>query len=696
MQLNPSRPKHRLDIDGLRAVAVLAVVMFHAFPKSIKGGFVGVDIFFVISGYLISTILFESLDRGTFSFSEFYSRRIKRIFPALILVLIASLSFGWFALLADELNQLGKHAASGAGFISNIILWNEAGYFDNSADTKPLLHLWSLGIEEQFYIIWPLLLWFAWRRKLSLFKITLILAVLSFILNISGVRQDSVATFYSPITRFWELLCGSLIAWFSLYRKAEIIQITEKLEELFSNFFYKSKPSHEGQILSNCLSVAGFLFLFYGFFKITKESNFPGSLALLPVLGAALIIFAGDKAWINRVILSNKVLVWFGLISYPLYLWHWPLLSYARILNGGHTLSPNLCIKIILASILLAWLTVKLIENPFRFGTPKFTSKITVLTLMVLLIGITGLIISRVDFSQSRANQDLAIKRRGAEYALGSSNKWFQGEDDWLFLGNAYDNIVAKMMLSIVPSQNEIEYTKKTLARISKIGAETGTKIVLIIGPNKSTIYPEYLPDELTPSSKRYISFFLESLKDVPNLAVYDPTSDLLKLKKTEGILYGMTDTHWNNKGAYLAYVGFLKLTGEPIPKVEFRINSTHKGDLIAISGLKDFPLHAEDNWEPVWKSNPILIEKEIPGERRNPVIGPPVVVNNHEALSNKCIWVIGDSFSNALRQYFNATFKEVHYVGHWDDKIAQLDFLLACAEKKPDMVVIIRTERAF
>ncbi len=171
--------------------------------------------FFVISGYLISTIIFENLDSGTFSFAEFYARRVKRIFPALLLVLTASYAFGWFALFADEYKQLGKHIAAGAGFVSNIVLWNEAGYFDSSAETKPLLHLWSLGIEEQFYVVWPLLLWLAWKQKFDLLTITIIVALVSFFLNINGVKEDTVATFYSPQTRFWELLCGSLLAWIS-------------------------------------------------------------------------------------------------------------------------------------------------------------------------------------------------------------------------------------------------------------------------------------------------------------------------------------------------------------------------------------------------------------------------------------------------------------------------------------------------
>lgn len=150
---------YRRDIDGLRAVAVMSVVIFHAFPGFIRGGFIGVDIFFVISGFLISSIIFEGLNRGAFSFRDFYARRVRRIFPSLLIVLISCLTFAWFALLADELNQLGRHVAAGAGFVSNFVLWSEVGYFDNSAETKPLLHLWSLSIEEQYYLVWPLVSW---------------------------------------------------------------------------------------------------------------------------------------------------------------------------------------------------------------------------------------------------------------------------------------------------------------------------------------------------------------------------------------------------------------------------------------------------------------------------------------------------------------------------------------------------------
>lgn len=201
-----THPQYRPDIDGLRAVAILSVVGFHAFPATIRAGFVGVDIFFVISGFLISTIIYGNLERNTFSFVEFYSRRIRRIFPALLIVLIASFVFGWFALLGDEYKQLGKHIAAGAGLVSNFVLRSEGGYFDTAAEAKPLLHLWSLGIEEQFYIVWPLLIWAAWKTRFNFLTITVSLALISFALNLRWVHKDAIIAFYSPQSRFWELL----------------------------------------------------------------------------------------------------------------------------------------------------------------------------------------------------------------------------------------------------------------------------------------------------------------------------------------------------------------------------------------------------------------------------------------------------------------------------------------------------------
>lgn len=407
IQPHLSHPNYRPDIDGLRAVAVLAVVAFHAFPSWIRGGFIGVDVFFVISGYLISTIIFENLDKGTFSFSEFYTRRIKRIFPALLLVLITCIAFGWFTLLADEYKQLGKHIAAGAGFISNFTLWNETGYFDNSAETKPLLHLWSLGIEEQFYIVWPLLLWFAWKRKFNLLTITIVVAIASFVLNIKGIKHDMVATFYSPQTRFWELLSGSLLAWVTLYKKNGFANVKHKLDYWLSRIIFSEKQAADGKTLSNVLSFIGLLLLVYGFWRINKELSFPGKWALVPVLGAVLIITAGSKALVNRTILSNKVAVWFGLISYPLYLWHWPILSFARIIES-EVPSRNIRIAAVALSIMLAWLTYKLLERPLRFGKHS-KARVAALAVLMTIVGYVGYNIYDRDGLKFRANSTLKV-----------------------------------------------------------------------------------------------------------------------------------------------------------------------------------------------------------------------------------------------------------------------------------------------
>ena len=688
-----SHPQYRHDIDGLRAIAVLSVVAFHAFPVWVKGGYIGVDVFFVISGFLISTIIFENLEKGTFSFGEFYARRIKRIFPALTLVLVASLIIGWLVLLPDELNQLGKHVVAGAGFVSNLVLWSEAGYFDNSADTKPLLHLWSLGVEEQFYIIWPLLLWLASRQHFSLFTLVILVALFSFTFNINAVSQDPVATFYSPLTRFWELLCGTLLAWYSLHKAEFLVGIKKMLGKVVPSSCIKRIDSKEGRWLSNSFSAVGFLLLGYGFWSIDKELSFPGYWAVLPVLGAVLIILAGPEAWLNRKILSHRFFVWFGLISYPLYLWHWPILSFARII---HFDVPPLKFRVlaVAVSILLAWLTVKFIEKPFRFGSQRSALKVTTLCSLICIVAISGITVSQLDFTKSHTFEKLSIKRKG-EHAIGSSLNWFRGKDDWLFLGNAYDNTVAKLKLSIVPSESQIQSTTELFSKLAEAALQHKTRVVLIVGPDKSSIYPEYLPDEMTPSKVRYSSFFLNKLKDIPNLIVYDPTDDLISLKNSEGILYWLTDTHWNNKGAFLAYSGFSKILDLPIPEVDFVTGSPHTGDLIGISKLNDFPLSAKDNWDVVWKKKPVWTEKEIPNEQKT-TFGSATVVTNEKALSNQYVWVLGDSFAGALKQYFNASFKEVRYVGQWGKKLSDLPSELSKADRKPDLIVVVRVERSF
>ena len=678
----------------MRAIAVLCVLLFHAFPKYLKGGFIGVDVFFVISGYLISSIILGDLGKGKFSFRQFYVRRIRRIFPVLAVVLFSCLSFGWFALTADELNQLGKHIAAGAGFISNFVLWNEAGYFDNSAETKPLLHLWSLGIEEQFYIIWPLLLWAAWKKRLNIFTVCLTLTIISFGWNLHWYKTNGVADYFSPQTRFWELISGAMLAFAftGVHRKNNLAGIRARLNHIICRIVWSSKAPDSILAVNHILSAAGMILLGISVF-VTRPERFPGKAAIFPVIAAVMLIAAGSEGWFNKKILSCKALVWLGLISYPLYLWHWPLLSFARILCEK---PPSYLIRVILilAAVLLAWLTVKVIEKPFRFGNRYVRLKVTALCTALLIIGILGLAVGKANLTRSHTF-DKILHRKNFEHGIGSSMAWYRGKDDWLFLGNAYNDTVAKLKLAIRPDPKALESVAQQFAKLARTAAVSNIPVVLIVGPNKSSIYPEYLPDGLVPSTRKYSSFFLEKMRKIPDLTVYDPTDDLLERKQSEGFLYWMTDTHWNRKGAFLAYTGFARLFELPVPEVGFRQGTEYRGDLIGISKQKDFRLHAEDNPEIVWKNEPVLTEEKI-SDKVNGPFGPVVSVTNRNPLSDKHIWIIGDSFTNALRPYFNAVFRETRYIGHWSEKLDCLPSELEKAAKKPDMIIVIRVERSF
>jgi peptidoglycan/LPS O-acetylase OafA/YrhL len=374
-----THPKYRPDIDGLRAIAILAVVIFHAFPNKMPGGFIGVDIFFVISGYLISTIIFSSLERDRFSFVEFYVRRIRRIFPALVLVLASCFTFGWFVLFAGEYQQLGKHTVASAGFIQNFALLLESGYFDNSAETKPLLHLWSLAIEEQFYIFWPVLLVFVRQRQWSFLRLTAVIAVISFAENIYLIMSGHLTeAFYLPASRFWELMVGGVLAYLVLHRP----QLIDK---------YKDAQSIFGAAL-----------IFAGLFLLNKGRDFPGWWALLPTMGTFFIISAGPGARLNEKLLANRPMVWIGLISYPLYLWHWPILAYLKILLPES--SELLKLGALALAVLLAWLTYLYIELKLRnFGNRA----ITPLVLLMIMIAAIGMSIYPSGFPRRDVNKPL-------------------------------------------------------------------------------------------------------------------------------------------------------------------------------------------------------------------------------------------------------------------------------------------------
>jgi peptidoglycan/LPS O-acetylase OafA/YrhL len=358
--------QYRPDVDGLRAIAVMLVLNYHAFPDALPGGFVGVDVFFVISGFLITGIIARELALERFSLLGFYNRRIRRIFPALIVVLGATLVLGWLWMLPAPFAQLGSDTFASAAFFANIALLLQSGYFDVESSKKPLLHLWSLGIEEQFYLAWPLLLMLAARLRLSILAVALVLGIGSFLLNVALIGSDPVATFYLPFTRAFELLTGAMLAcgW---------------------------NRANQAGGASNLRAAIGVLLIVVAAGVLDSHRAFPGWWALLPVVGTALLLSA-PAAWMNRIVLTSPPLVWVGLISYPLYLWHWPLLVFFATIKFGPLTLPERE-WILLGSALLAWLTYRFVEVPFRFGKPSPRKMFALGTGMVLIAVAGGVVV---------------------------------------------------------------------------------------------------------------------------------------------------------------------------------------------------------------------------------------------------------------------------------------------------------------
>jgi peptidoglycan/LPS O-acetylase OafA/YrhL len=330
--------KYRPDIDGLRAVAIAAVFVFHAKHALLPGGFVGVDVFFVISGFLIIRIILDGLETDTFSLAGFYARRIRRIFPALICVLAAIWGLGWYLMLPNDFQELGKQILAGALFSSNLLTYSQVDYFDAPAITKPFLHLWSLGVEEQFYLVTPLALIVATRWRISMPWALAVAAAASFILNVTIVHFDQAAAFYLPFARFWELLAGGGLAYAALHRPEWLMQLRRWTVSLLG------------------------LLLIGGSAVLTPFALFPGWWAVPPVLGSALVIVAGPNTAINRA-LASRPAVAIGLISYPLYLWHWPL--YVLMIDEI-TFFHGILLLLLVISLTLATVTYLFIERPLR------------------------------------------------------------------------------------------------------------------------------------------------------------------------------------------------------------------------------------------------------------------------------------------------------------------------------------------
>ncbi|MCO5101263.1 MAG: acyltransferase [Burkholderiaceae bacterium] len=359
---------YRPDIDGLRAIAVLAVLVFHVSPDLLPGGFLGVDVFFVLSGYLISMIVLREQADGRFRFATFYGRRVRRLFPALVVVQLSVLGIGYFALFADEYERLAWHSFHSIAFLLNFRLMDEAGYFDVVSYAKPLLHLWSLSVEEQFYLFWPVLLIAIRRLRIAPGAAIAVLGAcsLAFAAFLAERRPD--ALYFHPLARAWELLVGCALAWWHFSRGVDVLP--SMLQSLAAR---------------SALSGVGLAALSWGLATLDGSLSHPHPLVLVPLAGVAAIVAAGPTCAVNRF-LSSRALVFVGLISYPLYLWHWPLLSYVRIAESGNPPSWLLWAAAIL-SFVLAWATFRFVERPIRFGFPvrKVVAALTAAMLFLAL-----------------------------------------------------------------------------------------------------------------------------------------------------------------------------------------------------------------------------------------------------------------------------------------------------------------------
>ncbi|MCD8552853.1 acyltransferase family protein [Seleniivibrio sp.] len=377
--------QYRKDVDGLRAVAVLPVILYHAGISAFSGGYVGVDIFFVISGYLITGIISAEMSEGTFTVSNFYVRRIKRIFPALYFMMLVTIILSGFLLLPEHFRNFGKSVAATVFFSSNFFFWKQSGYFDAAAETKPLLHTWSLGVEEQFYIIFPLFLLWLYKKRHNIKLAVAAVFVCSLALSIFLTYRKPEMSFYLLPTRAWELMLGTMLS-LGVFRRAE------------------------SRALNDILSVAGIAMIAFSVALFNAATPFPGYSALLPCTGAALLIYAGEKSIMGRI-LSFRPLVFIGLLSYALYLWHWTFIAfrnyYSNITGDAFFMSNWFIIAV---TFLFAVLSYYFVEHPIRrrkFPVPSKLFKAS--AAVMLLFTAIGTVIYKTDGMPFRMPESVSV-----------------------------------------------------------------------------------------------------------------------------------------------------------------------------------------------------------------------------------------------------------------------------------------------
>lgn len=428
--------QYRPEIDGLRALAVVPVILFHAGVSGFSGGFVGVDVFFVISGFLITGILIDDLERGKFSLAYFYERRIRRILPALFAVMIVCMPLAWLWLLPDQLLEFSESVIATVFFVSNIFFWSKSGYFETAAEEKPLLHTWSLAVEEQFYIFFPILLLYLWKyRKSLLVHICVFLGIMSFVLCEIGWREAASANFYLAPARGWELLSGAIAA-----------LITRK-KQTFAN---------------NTLSSFGLIAVVCSVFFYDRGTPFPSYYSLLPVLGTVLVLLYGSTGTLVATVLSRKPFVMIGLISYSAYLWHQPLFAFQRV-RSLHAPDEITLLGLSFLSLVLAYLSWRFIEAPFRkHGFMSREKVFTALSFPAVILLVGGFVGSIYGSSPGLyfdwKDTSECVVRNGFDddaHPKKISEKCFQENGrNFILVGDSHAESVSKKLREVIENHN--------------------------------------------------------------------------------------------------------------------------------------------------------------------------------------------------------------------------------------------------
>lgn len=420
--------KYRPEIDGLRAIAVMPVVLFHAGFTTFSGGFVGVDVFFVISGYLITTIILSEMAQGSFSLINFYERRARRILPAVFLVMLISLLFAWLFLMPSDMKLFCKSLVAVSSFSSNILFWSEAGYWDIANEIKPLLHTWSLAVEEQYYVLFPLFLMLMWRyRKRWIFGILILFAGISLAAAQWGAHHMPSATFYLLPTRVWELAIGACIAF---YFFLGIPVIGSLLAHKF---------------VAEIFGLIGLLMIGYATFIFDEKTPFPSLYALVPTIGAGLIItFSSSQTIVGRL-LGTRPIVAIGLISYSAYLWHQPLFAFVRYMSFSEP-KYSVFLGLIIFTLLLSYLSWRFVEKPFRNKRRYGRKKIFILSLAGSLaasgVGLAGIYFD--GFNQRSMYTNLFVNNYQPDNIVLGKQSWtllrkLSNDDKYGVSNNEYD-----------------------------------------------------------------------------------------------------------------------------------------------------------------------------------------------------------------------------------------------------------------